>query len=440
MKRIKDIFKNNPLDSHSHKIQLLWIYAIATIVALWMYADISVAYSNDSPHYMSAGETFLSGRLHNFRTPLYPLIYHFAKVVAGGAAGHIVVILQILLFMLSILAFYRSCCFLVQSRKIVFIASLLYAIHPGIILWNQFIITESFAISGAVILFYFVVEFYKKQRVWSAVAIPVTILALIALRPSSIYFTPALALFTLYMLVKRRKYAWTLFSGLIISAIAVAGYCFKFYQEYGIFSPSNVSILNQYYFLRKSNLLKVDDATSDNMKIFIADILSEEEGTETMDQFEEFTFLVERFGHRETNKMIKNAIGREQSRYSGFIIQQIMDVRNFPAFSHFVNMETVSLPGKIYIKACFFLLAFPFHLVYLFLAAYAIVLYFYSRKKRHSTLIHWFILLTVGSNLMLILIGAVSEWHRLFVPSMPLLFIMMASVADKLRIKGSTTV
>jgi hypothetical protein len=41
---------------------------------------------------------------------------------------------------------------------------------------------------------------------------------------------------------------------------------------------------------------------------------------------------------------------------------------------------------------------------------------------------------------MLILIGAVSEWHRLFVPSMPLLFIMMASVADKLRIKGSTTV
>ena len=435
MKRIKEILKSNPFSSNSQNVQLLWLYAIAIIFSLCIYADISVAYSNDSQHYMTAGETYLSGRLHNFRTPLYPLVYHFAKTMAGSAAGHIVVILQILLFMFSILAFYRSCSFLVQSRRIVFTASLLYAIHPGIILWNQFIITESFAISGAVILFYFIVEFYKKQRLWPAVAIPATILALIALRPSSIYFTPALALFALFMLAKRRKFAWTLFSGLFISAIAVAGYCFKYYQEYGIFGPSNVNILNQYYFLRKNNLLMPDDATNGNMSILVADILSAEESERSMDQFQEFTYLVNTFGHKETNNMIKSAIGRERKSYYRFILQQIIEVRNFPAFSHFVNMATVSPLTKIYIKGSFFLLAFHFHIVYIFLIAYAFVIIFYSQKQKNNSLIHWVILLTVGSNLILVLTGAISEWHRLFAPSMPLFFMMIASTADKLRIK-----
>lgn len=434
--KITSILKSNPFSTDKQEVQLSWLYAVALILAVWLYADVNVHYANDSWHYMTAGEQFLNGKIHDFRTPLYPIIYHLAKMVAGGFASETVVLLQIALYLLSILAFYNICRYLIKSPAILFTVSLLYVAHPGLVLWNYFILTESFAISGATILFYLILEFYKKPTLLLATAIPVATLALITLRPSSIYFTPCLATLTLYMLAKRRKFAWTLFSGLFIAVVAVAAYCYGFKQQYGIFTPSHVSILNKYYFVRKANLITPADAPTEEMQVFVSSILSDNE----KDQYIEFTQLIDKFGHKDTDCLIKNTINRDRNRYISFIIKQITGIRSFPAFSHFVDTATVSVPCKAYIKGSFFLLMFHFNFIYLFIIGYTIAIVYSFYKRKSAPLISILLLLTVACNLAIILSGAISEWHRLFAPTMPLFFIMMATVADKLRIKGSTTV
>lgn len=432
MKIVASILKSNPFSTNSREVQLLWLYAVALILSVWLIADVNVQYANDSLHYMRAGELFLNGHIHDFRTPLYPIIFHLAQVITGRFAGEAVVILQIVLYLLSILAFYNIGRSLIKSPAILFTISLLYATHPGLILWNYFILTESLAISGAVILFYLILEFYKKPTLLLAIAIPATILALIALRPSSIYFTPALATLTLYMLAKKQKFAWTLFSGLFIAVIAVAAYCYAFKQQYGIFTPSHVSILNKYYFVRKANLITPADAPTAQMQEFVLNILSDNEN----DQYIEFTQLIDKFGHKKTDCLIKNTINRERSRYISFIITQITGIRSFPAFSHFVDTATVSIPCKAYIRGSFFLLMFHFNFVYLFIIGYTIAIAYSFYKKKSIPFIPILLLMTIACNLAIIVSGAISEWHRLFAPTMPLFFIMLATVADRLRIKA----
>ena len=175
MKIVASILKSNPFSTNSRKVQLPWLYAVALILSVWLIADVNVQYANDSLHYMRAGELFLNGHIHDFRTPLYPIIFHLAQVITGRFAGEAVVILQIVLYLLSILAFYNIGRSLIKSPAILFTISLLYATHPGLILWNYFILTESLAISGAVILFYFILEFYKKPTLLLAIAIPARI-------------------------------------------------------------------------------------------------------------------------------------------------------------------------------------------------------------------------------------------------------------------------
>ncbi|MGM9803631.1 MAG: hypothetical protein ACI308_05580 [Muribaculaceae bacterium] len=232
-------------------LPLLIIMAVSILLYLWFsYChNFNIGFFDDSGSYFMAGEVFMRGEIDFFRTPVYPLICHFAAYLSANNALLLIVLLQECMFLVSIVAFYLCLSTFSIGKKTSLFATAIYAWCPIFFGYNNLIFTESLAISFSTLFLCAVAMLLTGKRPLAASISSILLMfVMVMLRPFFICFTPVLAIALISALIKyrsnKRLIVATCSTG-IIAAAAVVAYCCAYQKAYNQFGFSSVYELNR---------------------------------------------------------------------------------------------------------------------------------------------------------------------------------------------------
>lgn len=178
-----------------------------------------------------------------FRTPAYPFFISIIYFISGNHVSHVIFI-QIFLNLISIILMYKIGMELF-SKKVGFIAALLFSLDLHHIIFIYYILTETiYTTIFLFALFYFIKAIKTNQlKFFLFTGILYGISALI--RPISQFYIYCIFAFTLIYYYKNWKNGIR-FSSVIIIAyfITIAPWCARNYNEYGHFALSNIKGYN----------------------------------------------------------------------------------------------------------------------------------------------------------------------------------------------------
>lgn len=230
------------MDSFSKKeLYFLIILIVFAISLRFLFIfKTGIQWSNDALLYNNVAVNFLNGRglIQTIRSyefivpPLYPLFLSFMYLVFGGAVNNFEVII-----VHSILGA-LSCFFIYLIAKKTFdirvgiISSLYFAIYPGSIWWNNFVLTETFFIFLLLLFLYYLIFLFSKNKIsnkelmFSGFLWGICNLA----RANLLFFIPFL--FFWIFLVKRKDFLRCFLFILLGMIITIAPWTFRNYIVY----------------------------------------------------------------------------------------------------------------------------------------------------------------------------------------------------------------
>jgi hypothetical protein len=406
---------------------LFWILIISGIARIFFYSNYFDSVNADSPSYLNYLPNVFWGEVDAFRTPLYP---YFIKLVRFFVNPqfiiHKVVIIQSLISFSTIIFFYNIVKTTFQKRPVIIAATLLYAMSPSIINYDKCILTESLSLSFIVIFLSMIINYLKKPTILKASAYTVSTFFAVMLRPSFIIMVPIMLLFwvlRLFFFKAERKINISGIAASLACILLIAGYTHLNYKENDCNGISGIKNLNQL-----DLIIKYDMYEKGNDK----------EITETI------------------RKNISNTYGQEV-----YWKMQCLLLANYPQsrIATFVNSCILNQP-KIYIQKTFMrvykisneqiatqyatrkdgfagLFNFILNINFItFTAIYLLILldfiyivYQWARTKK----IHWFKILlwaVMTGQLAVAIIGAQTQYQRLFVIAMPCIILISFSYID----------
>ena len=407
------------------KRKLIPIYSFSLLFFILIFIFGPSPSSGDTNSNFSAGSILASGKLDAVRTPLYPLILNFFKFTLRNnfALKFGIIIFQYLIFCISIYCFYRVCEYFIKHKGIAFFVVMYYACHPAILVWHKIIMTESLALSGIIFWIYFIVKFLMTKETVYSLFINLFLFLLVMLRPGFIFLVPIGMFFWLFSILKRVKKGWIGLGLNIFVILIITIYSLNFKNQFGVFSISTVSDINQYMILRDAGL--IDTNKIENLKI--KNTLNEyiQKKKTISEYYDEYIYLYTQFGYPLSHKFIQESVKGDFPKYMTYNIKR------------FINQTTDSKIGywnsfsynKYYplIKH----ICFSFILLYIFLIFYFIILI----KNKLHTKPSIFIYSIAISSILIFIIGSPDAWGRLVVPTIPILLIMIGQSLNYLRLK-----
>lgn len=395
---------------------------VGIIIAIIRLSLIGVITSHDTGSYSYAWDSLsLGGIVGIFRTPIYPAILKVAYWLFGIENGmFFVVLLQNILFVLSISFFYTLAHHFVKSEKIVLVLSVIYAISPIYGVWHNVIYTESFALSGMTFFVYFTVKYYEERKTADAIILFFITFFLLFLRPINVYLLPILAVCILigYYRKKNIKFLLVGLGCVAILSSTLFIYMFGYKQKYGIFAPSDVSLINKFVILRQHNLIGLQDAEDTELRATMKRVISETD-------FESQKFweknIVTLFETKKPNlkaisRMIDNAIASNSAQWNKLIIERFKE----SAVDNLLNKEIDpwGLSNKIYI---------PLFIIYLIIGVFGAFWTYWTCTNHSIPTGSTLILMLTVSNIIVAVYGGYQDWGRLVAPSVPL-FLLSAGI------------
>lgn len=405
---------------------LYWATIIEAIVMIVIWGGIMTP---DSYTYIQAWETIGQGEINHGRTPVYPFFLGVIGNVLGYSKIYLIVVvtLQYALFLYSVRCFYKTMLFLIKNERIVFWIALFYATFPAFTSWNITILTESFALSGSVILMYFIVKTWSEDNLKSVVGGIFWLGFLIFLRPSFIYLLPIMAIFYLMLIIIRKNRPLS-FIG-VIGFVMIAGslhlYMKQYQKVYGFYASTNTSVLNQYFIAREYGVFLPEKMSNARLKDYISSsyqqkgVMLENKDSlwsECGDVFKKFSFTEVKDA---TNQAIRDNF---KGYFSGVVL------RAYEAFRHPVFKSTINV-----FKFLFNVIGFSLNTILLLLLLYLAVLFKVWKRSGKFPAISFLLFAITLSNIFVIVIGAQDEWSRLFLPSLPCVLIMVGQLCVGLK-------
>lgn len=398
------------------------IYLIAFISAVIWIIVMGVHVTPDTTSYITAVKESLShGRIDQWRPPVYPLLLGSVKLVFGDSFLWAVIVLQNLVFLLTIKYFYELLHWITDSDRISFWLTLYYALSPGIACYNNYVVTESLAISFAIFIAWGLKALLSGQTWRGVIYITLFVGLSVFMRPAQIYLMPVLLVIFAGMafVQKYRREALYGFGGVLLVTLSFLVYVGVFKSNYGIYSPSAIGTVNQFYIGRYYDLIRKNELQHDEIGYF----LSDSHNMENHSLFIEAYASINNVGLKEVNDEIVYSM---RSNPGGWI-KAAWDRFCRSGFDRLFNIG----PSKYYLE--------PFSVkmssVYCFLAAFLLALGYWIAKNRK---IPWFILtlsVLVLANITASILGAQSEWWRLDFPSVPFLILMAGQALSLIRFK-----
>ena len=158
---------------------LLWL-----LLQIWGYSKFGVTSSADTPFYIAQATDWLKGIWPEGRERWYSSYsLTIALVIAITGSASYIVVVQVLLSMVAMLALYKLGNEVSKQYKAGFIACIMYLFFFKLQQWNYFIYAESLAISGTIIVLYFLV---KAKKILPVMLTAVVLCYVVFLRPNGL--------------------------------------------------------------------------------------------------------------------------------------------------------------------------------------------------------------------------------------------------------------
>ena len=412
--------------------QLQIIYGLSILNSLLFIFFIGLEVAYDSSSYIQAWEVLLNGEIDKWRTPIYPIFLGIIQSIIGEEQFYTATIcMQHLIFLLSIRYFYQVAKKLCHHKIIVFIITLLYALHPGIASWNNFILTESLAVSFSVFLIYFAMKVWMGGTCKDCFLYNFWLLLLIFLRPAFVYIIPvSIVAWTIAAILKKetRKSYISCIVGVFIVTCSQLIYMNKFEERFGIFSPSGISIVNQYYIARQTGLLDSNLTDNAGLKNYInKSILENGQTCENHNElWEESNDIVKLFGLKDVQKIV--TISNKSNP-----ISYIKKVGGRIVRASYINYPP-SYNKSLYSQYSTYILSINLSDIYLFLFFFFFILLYNILKQKYIPWYSSFFFMLGCSNIIVAIVGAQGEWSRLILPSIPIYLLMFGQLCNMINI------
>lgn len=117
-------------------LKLRYIYILSILFCIYLTYIFRVDITFDTPTYVNAWSTLLDGHIDKWRTPSYPIFLGIMKTIFGDNYLYFVVLVQHLVFLVSVRYFYLLTRCTVTNDKISFFITLFYALYPCVATYN----------------------------------------------------------------------------------------------------------------------------------------------------------------------------------------------------------------------------------------------------------------------------------------------------------------
>lgn len=412
------------------------LYCVAIIIEIFyayifgfVYSDH--IFSSDAPTYIRAIDSLAMGKLDLTRTPTYPLILGLTKFIFGKAFVKAVVTLQITAYFISSIFFQRIVAKFVYSSKVTFWIVAYYLLGIGFNQYHYHLMTESFSITGVVILLYILLRNYSNQLHLKDVVFAVTILfILVYLRPVFVYLIPVLVIYFISLYFYHKIGLKVLAVGLLglgLVTTSIGLYTSAMYKTYGIKSICIVNTYNNYFMLRHSGLL--NDKYTDNP---ILEKKIKEINTQPV--YRPFNGRI----WSEINRLTRNFDGKNYTPgdFEEFVYRSLKEnkrgclktlrSRLFAEDTVFPTLYEYELLSTAHLSL------YP-SLLQSIMMLFALFLYWILewRKNKQFSISSLLLIMVVGGLWVSSFVGAYGDFHRLCIPVMPAFLILLGSVSNE---------
>lgn len=305
--------------------------------------------------------------------------------------------------------------------------TIIYALCPAVIDWNNIILTESIALSGTIIVVYSIVKYLKNPKVATGAVAIILSLILTFHRPTAIIYVLSLEIFWIMRFILDRKNIKKDFICFLISTltiILIVRYAIVFHETFGIYSISipvprqHLSVCIEEGFYKKSSneqIVKEIEQSIINNPDSLYRRMEEVLYKHTLKEIEDFT---------------KECFSKNSSEYIDYFIRLNKEhlSEKFSTYSFkIVNAELQWLSNTMQI---FTFVTFAHSYLAIFIE-FLLLIYQWVRDKKvpwiHFGLFAFPLIIIVSS-----FVGTNAEFMRTSICALPFTYISLATFAEML--------
>lgn len=249
------------------------------------------------------------------RTPIYPAFLAILRIILGESSYlSAVPVFQAGISMASLFYMRKALLLVGCNNRVANIVTTFYGANPGIIVWDNYVLTESLALSLTIFFIYQILKFINHPALNTGVATTVLTLFMIFERPTFLLFGGLLFAFWIIRMLKSkdastRKLFLRLSITSICSFLLVLSYASSFKNNFGYLSLSNV--------LPRQNLYSAIERgyyrDSDNQEFVIAIDVAVDKSDNLWNAMMD---VLDTFGPIESNKFALNVLFENPLRYA----------------------------------------------------------------------------------------------------------------------------
>lgn len=225
-----------------------WIVIVIAVISRICWYGIQQPYVvyPDSTQYISFDTSeVLRGNFNaaEGRPPLYGIFLDFMQMLFHDGYLDATKWVQLILSVLSIFLLAKILHRIGIRSPWRELCVLFYSVTPAVVGWEGAILTESFALSGTVLFFYWVVLYIQEHRLRYGILSNILALLLAFLRPQFMVYLALLLVFYLLKMIfpYNKEERRTVLSLLLLQVVlwgGILGYCSAFEKQTGVFSLS----------------------------------------------------------------------------------------------------------------------------------------------------------------------------------------------------------
>jgi hypothetical protein len=398
------------------------IYSLAILEAILLIVGPGAKYMDeiDTLSYMDAWECFSNGTIDLLRTPVYPAIIGILKELCGIPTCYwITIFIQHLVFLFSIGIFYSTISNFVKSERISFWITLFYATFPAYTFNNNWILTQSFALSGCVLLIYCIIRLRKAPTIANGTLFTSLLLFLLFLRPGYLYLLPVLAVsWFLCFLKKERKAAAIGIAGVLITTSCALCYMKAFEKQYGLFAFSGIGVRNQFFIAQDAGFLDTSSKLVKGYNDTYDEVYPRHHNWAEVDRF-----FYAKYSLAEVNDTVTKAFHQDPVRWAVFCYDRLCKT----ALEPLTELFQIRYKGQL-----IHIIGPLVNSVYVFILLYTILLIQWIRIKKRIPWLSSFLYMSLISNIITTVVGAPNGAYLL--PATPFYLLLLGQFLYHIKI------
>jgi len=404
-----------------------WVFPLLIIVIWRLFTMKTVTQfriSGDSISYINYSFKDFFSLNFDGRVPVYPAIIKLCNILFGEPYLRRVVQLQILASIVSTVFFYKAVETITKNKILLFILMLGYGVSYSVTGWDYAILTESFSLSGTVVLLYFLLKYLDKPRfLWGVLAVAV-LFVLTFLRPSFLVFNFILAAFFILRLIlckSERPLALKLLSSSLAVLAFIGLYSYNFSRTHDMFSISDAVPRQHLYIILEEGYYK---SCSDAEFVKTAEEIWNDESIS--EKWTRMTMIKLKYGNKKISEYNSECI---QKNFLPFVKNRLK-IATYTSYSilpgltgHIEARPAILWPTIVIENMATFLRVSH---AYLIVGIEALVAVFLWIKRKSPPWIHLGLFAFLSALLFTTFYGTCGEYERTMICILPFMYIAVA--------------